>query len=155
MSSSSDCRSPVSPSTADRPPRTARRLAAVALALLAAAGAWAVWMVWRNDPATAGWPELCLFHRTTGLHCPGCGGTRAAHQLLHGDWLAALDYNALAVLFLPLLVGAPAWYAARALGWRPPAWRWPRWAPWAALVLVVGFSVARNLPWWPGPLLAP
>lgn len=35
----------------------------------------------------------CLFHRITGLSCPGCGGTRAMQALLRGDWATAWGLN--------------------------------------------------------------
>jgi len=44
----------------------------------------------------------CLFYRITGAKCPGCGGLRAMHQLLHGHIANAWHYNALVVLSLPL-----------------------------------------------------
>ncbi len=37
----------------------------------------------------------CLFHQLTGLWCPGCGGQRALHFLLHGQFLTALRHNVL------------------------------------------------------------
>lgn len=35
----------------------------------------------------------CLIRRVTGFSCPGCGLTRAAICLLHGEPYAALQYN--------------------------------------------------------------
>ena len=35
----------------------------------------------------------CIFHKLTGLYCPGCGGTRAVVFLLHGDFLHSLVYH--------------------------------------------------------------
>src|SRR5690349_16070871 len=54
------------------------------------------------DPAQVEWLPPCPFHRLTGLWCPGCGGTRAFHQLLHGNLLMALHLNPLAISLLPL-----------------------------------------------------
>lgn len=45
----------------------------------------------------------CLFHRLTGLNCPGCGGTRALQAFLRGDWAAAWHYNIFLWLSLLLL----------------------------------------------------
>ncbi len=42
----------------------------------------------------------CMFHRLTGLSCPGCGGTRAMAALLMGQWKQALQYNPLILLYL-------------------------------------------------------
>lgn len=42
----------------------------------------------------------CLFHRLTGLSCPGCGMQRFVHALANGHPLEAITYNA----FLPLVI---------------------------------------------------
>lgn len=54
--------------------------------------------------ADSGWSMQCTFHQVTGLQCPGCGGQRALHYLLHGDFLTALRYNALFVIFIPFFI---------------------------------------------------
>lgn len=36
-----------------------------------------------------------------GFYCAGCGMLRAIHQLLHGNWQAALRYNPLLIICLP------------------------------------------------------
>jgi Protein of unknown function (DUF2752) len=41
------------------------------------------------------WPR-CVFHDFTGLPCLTCGATRAAIQLFHGNFIAALKWNPLA-----------------------------------------------------------
>lgn len=101
------------------------------------------------------WYPRCLFHELTHLHCPGCGSARALHALGRGDFVRALDQNALLVAMLPLLA---AWVAVA--GWRavrfnaaPPLA--PRGAALGVLLVFVLFFVARNLPWWPVRLLAP
>lgn len=35
----------------------------------------------------------CLLYSTTGIYCPGCGGTRAVWNFLHGHWLRAFYYH--------------------------------------------------------------
>ena len=42
----------------------------------------------------------CVFRRSTGISCPGCGGTRSFCALLQGDILQAFRYN----FFLPLML---------------------------------------------------
>ena len=37
-------------------------------------------------------PE-CAFFSTTGLYCPGCGGTRAVKSLLRGDLIRSFLYH--------------------------------------------------------------
>lgn len=47
----------------------------------------------------------CLFHKLTGLMCPGCGNSRAAMALLELNIRAALQYN----LLFPLEFFYIAW----------------------------------------------
>jgi len=97
------------------------------------------------DPARAGFYPVCLFHRTTGLLCPGCGGLRSVHQLLHGHLGAAFRLNPLPVLAVPFgaLVGV-GWLAARARG-RPVSFKVrPVWI-WVGLLALLFFTIVRNL----------
>ncbi len=98
------------------------------------------------DPGQPGHYPLCPFRAVTGLDCPGCGTLRAVHELATGHPLAALDQNALAVLFLPVLL--LAW-----VGWLRRSWRGaarpaphPPFVPVAVLVVVLLWWVVRNLP---------
>jgi len=98
------------------------------------------------DPAQYRLYPFCFFHEATGLHCPGCGGTRALHQLLRGNVMAALHLNALVVVSLPLLAWLGIRFAMGQFNQRPPtpivslSWLW------LLLALAVAFSVLRNLP---------
>lgn len=100
----------------------------------------------------------CVFHEATGLHCPGCGNTRAAHALLHGDVVEAFRQNAYTVIALPILALA-AWRSW--LAWVYPERVRPSRLPWRqsyTLIAVWGmmlFWVLRNLPWAPFSSLAP
>lgn len=89
----------------------------------------------------------CLLHTVTGLQCPGCGGLRAAHHLLHGEFAAAFQLNPLLVGLSPVLAAVLLAYSVRlATGrdWFGP-FRRPGWL-WLALVIVLMFGIARNLP---------
>ncbi|GGK27647.1 membrane protein [Pilimelia terevasa] len=92
----------------------------------------------------------CLLKYTTGLDCPGCGGTRAFFYLLHGQLGPAARHHLLFVLAAPLLVYVYAAWALRlTTGRQLPR---VRFAPWGVSVLLgvaLVFSVARNLPWAP------
>ena len=55
----------------------------------------------RSSP---GLPDLCPLHRTTGLWCPLCGGTRATRELMYGDLWAAMGYNPFALVLEALVV---------------------------------------------------
>ncbi len=92
-------------------------------------------------------PPVCPFKAVTGLDCPGCGGTRAAHQLLTGHLGAALSYNVLAVVAMPFIVWGLFVSLTTMLG--GPKLRMislsPTWTR-VALVAIVVFWVVRNLP---------
>ncbi|GIF50049.1 uncharacterized protein DUF2752 [Asanoa ferruginea] len=95
-------------------------------------------------------PPTCILKLTTGLDCPGCGGTRAAWYLLHGDVAAAARHHLLFVFAVPFVLYLyVAWAAQRAFGWKIPQLRIPP----IAIALFMGawlaFSVLRNLPWAP------
>ena len=115
----------------------------------------AVAVLFLFNPAGHGFFPPCLFHKLTGLNCPGCGATRAAHELLHGNFAVAFRDNA-------LLVGAVICAALYGLGWmvgrvtpcapsldifRPGAHgvTRPTWL-WLALAVMLVFGVGRNLP---------
>ena len=98
------------------------------------------------NPNTHGFYPVCLFHALTGLNCPGCGGTRAAYQLLHGRLLPALHDNALFILALAALLGRGLWFMARKIRRQPATLAVPPKALWAFLLITIIFSVLRNLP---------
>ena len=108
----------------------------------------------RNSP---GLPDLCPLHRTTGLWCPLCGGTRATRELMHGDLWAAMGYNPFAlVLEVVVMVMVARWLLAWLRGQRR-ALVTGREGILLGVALAV-FAVVRNLPgmWvYFGPLLGP
>ena len=110
--------------------------------LLAAAAAWGMY---RFYPVLSGYFPPCPFHFVTGLYCPGCGATRAAYFLLHGDLAGVFRCN---LLFLPAL-GFLLWLGLRKKETLHPA------VLAGFVVLVVLFGILRNLPWAPFTLLAP
>ncbi len=134
----------------ESPPSRAPVLVALGLVLLAGA------VLFVFDPARSGFYPPCLFHATTGLYCPGCGGLRGLHALLHGHWLAALRFNFLAYGLGPLLGVLGLWAWSRHGRGRPWATCWTKpWIPWALGGLVIGFGILRNVPVAPFTLLAP
>ena len=101
------------------------------------------------NPAEHSIYPRCFLKMTTGLNCPGCGGLRATHQLLHGHVREAFFLNPLFVTALPLA----AFLAMRA-GWEKITGQKfrrlmrPSTAVWIGAVVVVLFGVLRNLPWF-------
>lgn len=111
---------------------------------LAAAVAIALVLFFCNPERVPIYP-VCLFHKWTGLNCPGCGSLRAMHQLLHGNFREALRLNAVLVLSLPLF----AWLVVRLLKQHytgqpavavRPIWLWLYAGVW------VVFGIVRDLP---------
>ena len=133
-----------------------RRLAIVApLAVLGIVG---VLVLANASPAGNPWFPKCIFHELTGLHCPGCGITRALHAMLHGRFGEAFGQNPLVVLCLPFIaygvvIEGAAWLWGER--YRGPRVRWPRWAYWPLMVTVFGYWILRNVPVWPFTWLAP
>jgi hypothetical protein len=92
----------------------------------------------------------CILRLLTGFDCPGCGGTRAAWYLLHGDVPAAARHHAPFVFSLPFLIYMyVAWTVRSTVGWRMPQLRISN----RTIMIVLGawlvFSVLRNLPFAP------
>lgn len=88
----------------------------------------------------------CPFKMLTGWNCPGCGGLRMTHDVLHGDLSAAVVDNVFLLLGLPMLA---VWLLVR---WR----RGERLLP-VPLMVTVGiaalvWTIVRN---WPGFPLVP
>lgn len=110
-----------------------------------------------RGPGNVPWLPPCLLHRATGLHCPGCGMTRATHAALHGEWACAFRFNPLGMVLLPFVAVGIAfqvegWVRARPARWQPHLGAY---GGWVILAVVVGFWILRNLPGWPFSLLAP
>ena len=107
------------------------------------------------NPVQNGFYPVCLFRQSTGLLCPGCGSLRAIHQLLHGNVAAAIRCNLLLVFCLPIV----AWYGGRytMAQWRGKQFNFhvPNAVLWGGLVVLLIFSVLRNLPFAQALWLAP
>jgi len=129
-------------------PRTRRLIAPIAVGAVSLAAIAYVGLV---DPNTPGHYPLCPTKALTGLDCPFCGGLRATHALAHGDLGSAVDHNALvALVIVPALVVLWAVWLRRA--WtgvrREPSTRAARVQPallWASVVVLVAFTVLRNI----------
>lgn len=90
------------------------------------------------------WPK-CIFFQVTGLHCPGCGNTRALSALLHGNIGESLRHNILLM---------PAFGVLIALAVRPRL-AYNRIFVWSIAGVIMIFFLLRNLPWQPFAALAP
>ncbi len=139
-------------------PRVWVRGCLAALAVLAAGvGAYVITAV---PPAASPFYPKCQTYALFGLHCPGCGMTRAGHALLTGDVSQAFAYNLFAPVVLPALaVGLGrslwGWVRGRPPGAIGPPPHWARHWPWAVGGLMLAYGVARNVPVEPFTRLAP
>lgn len=117
------------------------------------AGAWLVLVLGIlstlcvKDPRTLGFGELCPSRRLFDVACPGCGSTRATHDLLHGELASAFRMNpALVLVGVPIgawWVGGLVWAVARGIALRlaiPPR------VGYAAAIALIGYMVLRNVP---------
>jgi Protein of unknown function (DUF2752) len=107
-----------------------------------------------RDPHVSHSWGVCPLYALTGVYCPGCGGLRGVNDLSNGHLGQAASSNLLLVLAIPFAV-------VFFLRWSYGAWTGrevrpvpaiPRSVTTALIVLVVAFTVARNLP---GSWLAP
>lgn len=98
------------------------------------------------DPGRVAFLPTCPLHTLTGLYCPGCGSTRALHQLAHGQVARAFGLNPLVVTLLPVI----GYLTLR----REPGTIKPVWV-WVLLGTIAVFGVLRNVPLRPFTLLAP
>jgi hypothetical protein len=97
-----------------------------------------------GDPHSPGFGfPACPFRAITGLYCPGCGGLRMTHDVLHGDLSAAVVDNAFLLVGLPMLL---AWLLVR---WRlgKPLMTTP--ALFVIAASAITWTVVRNLPSFP------
>lgn len=87
------------------------------------------------NPEIPGRFPACLLYSFTGIKCPGCGGQRAIHCLLHGELLRALRYNSLILTFLPAFV----------IGLYTHKLSRYKWYPYLGITVILLYAVVRNL----------
>jgi hypothetical protein len=121
-------------------------------AAVAACFAGAASYVLVSNPTDAGANDIstCIVKLTTGLDCPGCGGTRAFYYLLNGNIPEAARHHAIAVFAAPFLVWLyVAWAVKRVTGKEIPT---PTIGPKVLGVFLGAWAVwmvLRNLPFAP------
>lgn len=138
--------------------RRMRILAAIAFPLAGLAVAWFFWKMDPSGPEAGVFHLFCPFNKLTGLYCPGCGMTRAAHELTHLNILAGIRYNPLVVLLIGPTVAVMGFgeyvnYVSGKTLWKPV--RIGKRTLYLLVALVLLFTVLRNIPVFPFTLLAP
>lgn len=104
-----------------------------------------------HAPTDSSFYPKCTLYQWTGLHCPGCGGTRALAALSHGRLWEAIRFNPL------LILGGPVIFAV-VLNQRRRERLGGKGAPrliWTLIVILVLYSIARNAPSPTRSILAP
>lgn len=102
------------------------------------------------EPGKTGLFPVCLFRFLTGYQCPGCGSTRAMHQLLHGHVVAAFELNPFFLVAIPFLLYALIRYSAIVMrGGVPSQNRLPAPYIYALFFVVLSFWIFRNTPFYP------
>lgn len=116
-------------------------------AVVAGAGLGCGVILW-GDPTTPGGPlPVCPTKLLLGIDCPGCGSMRMIYSVLHGDLAAAVHYNAVALVALPLLAWVwVTWTRGRLRGRPAYSWQHWRWVPQVVLVVFAVWFVIRNIP---------
>lgn len=117
------------------------RFSFVPLLILCVVATFALFFVavWRDPSVLTTFPPPCIFRKATGIHCPGCGSTRALRALAGGDFFAALRYNPLSVA---VLFALPFLLVLRRPRFRPYYYRLAV----VVCAVVLGFTVLRNVP---------
>lgn len=126
------------------PSRVPRWLAPAAVGVGVAAAS--LYTAWQDPNSSSGIFPQCPLREVTGLDCPGCGGLRATHSILHGDVLGAFDHNVVVTLLLPVLFLLWLRWMITSLGYtvpKVPTIPKPAWIAFG--VAVVGFAVVRNI----------
>jgi hypothetical protein len=102
--------------------------------------------VYLMDPDKRGVYPLCPSRTIFGIDCPACGGLRGTHALLHGRIREALDHNLLLPLLLATIAACVGSWMLPLAGRPARTVQLPRWLLVTIGVVVVAFTVTRNLP---------
>lgn len=124
---------------------TKQQLITLGVLFVLGATACAVLLLVPPGSPHAKWLPKCMFHRMTGLYCPGCGATRALSAILHGDVLASLHNNLLLFPLLALIVFLLM----------KPQTSLNRPCAITIIAVILAFTILRNIPVAPFTYLAP
>ena len=79
----------------------------------------------------------CLFNKTTGLYCPGCGMTRAINSVMHFKLGQALRFNFL-IIILPPLMGIYLFLYYKKFD------KWAKIITYLMLIITISYGLVRN-----------
>ncbi len=95
------------------------------------------------DPSDNLFPR-CPFLLATGYQCPGCGSQRAIHALLHGDVVSAWHYNAILIIFIPIIILLLVAEFRRTRAPRFYSMVNNRYTIWLSMIALVAWGIFRN-----------
>ena len=90
----------------------------------------------------------CIFHKITGLYCPGCGITRALFALFELDLKKALQYNILIFIIGPFLL---YYFIKKTYNWilsKEEKKILPNILVYLILIITILFGILRNIEWF-------
>ena len=101
---------------------------------------------YHNNPATGKQTYVvCMTKQLSGYDCPGCGGQRALHQVLHGNFLQAAKLNAAIYFFAPLLGYIFFSVVLKPFGIHLPDIDISTKGLWVVLLILLIFTIVRNI----------
>lgn len=102
------------------------------------------------EPGKTGFFPACPFRSLTGFTCPGCGTTRALHQILHGHFATAFTLNPLLLLSIPFILFAFIRYSVIVMrGGVPRPNALPASVIYVIFFVILSFWILRNTPFYP------
>lgn len=93
-----------------------------------------------------GWAVPCVFHKLTGLLCPGCGISRMCIALMRLDFRAAFHYHPLVMLLAPFwLYAFLTWLVSYIREGKREQTKAQKGIVLGSIVLLLAFGILRNL----------
>lgn len=88
----------------------------------------------------------CIFHKITGLYCPGCGITRMLISIINLNYYQAFRYNPLMFILLPFFIIYYIlyyiyWLKNKKLVINNKIW-------YTLLIIIIFYGIIRNLPFF-------
>lgn len=95
----------------------------------------------------AGFAIPCIFHKLTGLYCPGCGVTTMCVRLVHLDFYGAFRSNPVVFVMIPIIavIFLKQKYSALKYG-KISKSKWITVTEVIMIIILILFGILRNIP---------